>query len=290
MNSPIATPKLTRRQFACGAAMAVAGANAAIRTLAADRRAAGLKVAILGDSACIPDVGHEAASFLINGKHLVDTGWCMPLKMRQYGIDPLTLESIVLTHLHQDHYIGLPQLLFYVGLKKGRERPLAIIGPSDHLEHVVKAAFEFLQLPRFPQLAVDYRLFPLRAGDTCELPDLHLETCAANHISGKNQPEQALVYKATDKTTRASFVFTGDTSYHPPIAQFAKGTPLLIHDGCHTSPKDAARIAQQAGVGRLALIHYAQERAARVLAEAQAVFPNAELAKEGSTLEVPAAG
>jgi ribonuclease BN (tRNA processing enzyme) len=62
----------------------------------------------------------------------------------------------------------------------------------------------------------------------------------------------------------------------------------LIHDGVHTPPKDAAAIAQQAGVGRLVLIHYPQDRAARILAEAQAVFPNTELAREGHTLEIPA--
>jgi ribonuclease BN (tRNA processing enzyme) len=40
-------------------------------------------------------------------------------------------------------------------------------------------------------------------------------------------------------------------------------------------------------VGRLALIHYSQPRADRLLQEAKAVFPNTELAKEGQTLEIP---
>jgi len=56
--------------------------------------------------------------------------------MRQYGFDPLALESIILTHFHQDHYIGLPQLLFYIGLKKRSGPPLAVIGPNEHLKQI----------------------------------------------------------------------------------------------------------------------------------------------------------
>ncbi|MCX6908717.1 MAG: MBL fold metallo-hydrolase [Verrucomicrobia bacterium] len=279
------TSNLTRREFACVAAIGAAGIGSALAAKAA-APASRLKITIIGDSSCIPDVRREMACFLINGKHLVDTGWCAALKMREYGFDPLALESIILTHFHQDHYIGLPQLLFYIGLRKRPGPPLNIVGPSENLQRVVEAADAFLQVPRFPELAVNRKLVPLTAGDKFETPDLRFETFAANHVSGTNRVEQALVYKVTDKASGACAVFTGDTHHHPPIAEFAKGASLLIHDGAHTAPKDAARIAQQAGVSRLVLIHYAHSRAAKILAEAKAVFPNTELAEEGRTLEV----
>src|SRR5690606_27377855 len=81
------------------------------------RNRAEMKITIIGQSTCIPDHEHEAACALIDGKHLVDTGWCSAQVMRAYGFDPLALESILLTHLHQDHYLGLPALLFYHGLR-----------------------------------------------------------------------------------------------------------------------------------------------------------------------------
>ncbi len=248
---------------------------------------ASMKITVLGDSTCTPDVGHEAACLLINGKHLFDAGWCAVLKMRQHGFDPMALDSLILSHFHQDHYLGLPQLLFYLGLHKRRGSPLKILGPREHIEPVVKAAVEFLQMSRFPELAFDYRLVPLAPGDQCELGDLQLTTFAARHVSGANRPEPALVYKLTDKVNGACAVLTGDTHYHPPIAEFARAVPLLIHDGVHTPPKDAAGIAQRAGVGRLVLIHYPQKRAVNILTEAQAIFPQTELAREGSTLEIP---
>lgn len=278
---------LSRRRFVRGAALAALAASSGAKAFA-QAKPAGMKITILGDSACIPDPGHDAASLLINGRHLVDTGWYAALKMREYGFDPLALESIIITHFHQDHCIGLPQLLFFAGLRKRPGPPLAIIGPAEHLKRVVDAAVEFLQTPRFPEIAANYRLVPLAAGDRFELSDLRFETLAANHTSGKNRREPALVFKATDKTNGAQAVFTGDTHYHPPVADFARGVPLLIHDAAHTSPKDAAGVALKAGVGRLVLIHHTQSAAPKALAAARAVFPNTELATEGVTLEVPA--
>jgi ribonuclease Z len=278
---------LSRRRFVGGAALAALAGSTSHAW--AQPKPAGMKITILGDSTCIPDPGHDAASFLINGKHLVDTGWYATLKMREYGFDPLALESLIITHFHQDHSIGLPQLLFYIGLRKRPGPPLAIIGPGEHLKRVVDAAVEFLQTPRFPEIAANYRLVPLAAGDRFETSDLRFETLAANHTSGKNRREPALVYKATDKANGAQVVFTGDTHYHPPVADFARGASLLIHDAAHTSPKDAAGVAKRAGVGRLVLIHHTQAAAKKALAAAQAVFPSTELAKEGVTLEIPAA-
>ncbi|MBI5684582.1 MAG: MBL fold metallo-hydrolase [Verrucomicrobia bacterium] len=279
------TSNMTRREFA---RITAAGLSSALVAKAAAAPVAPLKITIIGESSCIPDVKREMACFLINGKHLVDTGWCAALRMREHGFDPLALESIIITHFHQDHYIGLPQLLFYIGLRKRPGPPLNIVGPSENLRRVVEAADAFLQVPRFPELAVNRKLVPLNAGDKFEVTGLRFETFAARHTSGTNRVEQALVYKVTDKASGACAVFTGDTHPHPPIAEFAKGVSLLIHDGAHTPPKDAARIAQQAGVKKLVLIHYNQSRAAKLLAEAKSVFPNTELAEEGRTLEVSA--
>lgn len=280
------TPHMTRREFSRMGALGVVGVGRALAAQAA-APAAPLKITIIGDSTCIPDARREVACFLINGRHLVDTGWCAALRLREQGFDPLALESIILTHFHQDHYIGLPQLLFYLGLRKRPGPPLYIVGPSENLQRVVEAADAFLQIPRFPELAVNRKLVPLAAGGKFETPELRFDTFAANHVSGKNHTEQALVYRVTDKASGACAVFTGDTHHHPPIAEFAKGAALLIHDGSHTAPKDAARIALQAGVAKLVLIHYSRSRATKMLVEAKAVFPNTELAEEGTTIEVP---
>jgi len=210
--------------------------------------------------------------------------------MRQYGYDPLNVECILITHLHQDHYIGLPHILFYAGLSQQANpnaMPLKIIGPAEDIERVVTLAVEFLQIRHYPELAVDYKVVRLSPGQTYATEAFALETCATKHVSGKNVPIQGLAYRFTDKATGAQFAFTGDTSFHPPIADLARNVPLLIHDASHTAPDDAARIARQAQVHRLGLIHYGDAVAEQALAVATEIFPNTFLAREGQTLRLP---
>jgi ribonuclease BN (tRNA processing enzyme) len=248
-----------------------------------------MHITLIGTSSCIPAVGSETASFVINDKHLVDTGWAAALTMRKYGLDSLGLKSVILTHLHQDHYMGLVSVLFTIGLRGPKEvdaPPLRIVGPGDYLQQVVDAAFEYLQLPRFPELAVEYELFGVQPGESVDLDDVRLDTFAANHVSGKANPEPALAYRVTEAATGATFVCSGDTSFHPPLAEFARGAPLLIHDAAHTSASDAAAIAQMAGVKRLLLTHYGQARAESLLAEARKVFPDTDLARDGDRVTI----
>jgi len=278
---------MNRRAFIIESALAAA-ASLPVAVGAAEPKPPGIKVTILGNAGAIPEVGHEAACFLINGKHLVDAGYCGVLRMRQYGFDPLALESITFTHFHMDHYLGLPQLLFYLGLRGRKGPPFQISGPREHLESIVNTAVEFLRIDEFPELKVDYRLLPLSPGDTFEISGLHMETFAARHVSGKDRPEPALVYKATDTAGGAVLAFTGDTHFHPPTADFFKGAHLLIHDAAHTPIKDVVGIAQKAEVGKLLLIHHPPSKSKGLLETARSVFPNTEIAEEGKTFEIPA--
>ena len=250
-----------------------------------------MKITFIGTSTCIPDIGSEVASFIIDRKILVDTGWCNVLEMRKYGFNPLDIEYLILTHLHQDHYIGLPQLLFYLGIKQlegeySPQRPFTIIGPSKYLKEVVDKAGEFLQLGRFQELSINLNLISLSPGENYQGDKFQLDTFAGKHISGNNTTEESLVCKYTEIDIQKSFAFTGDTSFHSPIAEFVRDVPLLIHDACHSLPKEAATIAKMANVGKLYLIHYPSENGEEILKEAKGVFPNSFLAKERESLEI----
>ncbi|MDD5697767.1 MAG: MBL fold metallo-hydrolase [Victivallaceae bacterium] len=250
-----------------------------------------MKVFFIGTSACTPGKGEETASFLINEHILVDTGWCNVLKLKEYGFAPEKLKYLILTHLHQDHYLGLPQLLFYLGIGKvdgtySQDWPLTVIGPSEKLDYVLKKTEDFLQFDRFQELTVQLHPHVLIPGKTYEDENIRLETISAKHISGVDRTEKAMVCKLTDKHSSGTVCFTGDTSYHPPIADFARGVPVLIHDSCHSSAAEAAATARDAGVAKLFLIHHPPAENSKKLREARAVFPASFLAEAGQSVEV----
>jgi len=97
-------------------------------------------------------------------------------------------------------------------------------------------------------------------------------------------------------------VISGDTRPHRALIAAAAGADLLVHESTfgdderaravetgHSTAREAAEVAREAGVSRLVLTHisprYTRD-APELLAEAQAVFPEVVIARDGMTIEV----
>jgi len=253
------------------------------------------KITFLGTAACIPTAGHDTASFIINSRHLVDVGWYSAIKMLNYGFSPLDMETVFISHCHHDHYMGLPQILFYLTMQRSQrpeKPPVKIVGPEADIQRVANLAYSLLQVERFPELQFTFEVIPVSPGESLDTNELHIDTCDTIH------PVQGLCYRFTDKRTQSSFVYTGDTAYHPPIADHARGATLLIHEAshgpntssdryAHSGSLEAAKIAQLAGVNWLALIHCPESLAQKALDTARQIVPNTFLPEDGQTIEIP---
>ncbi|MEK3916607.1 ribonuclease Z [Paenibacillus sp. FSL H7-0331] len=239
------------------------------------------KVTFFGTEAAIPELGGETASFLINDEVMVDTGWNIVENLRRHGIDPGSIRYLLLTHMHHDHYISLPSLLYYFLITNKDLSGLKILGPEEDLQPIMDHTLEFLFLGRkfYPNRSYP-TIIPLKPGDRYDDEHFHLETTSSLH------PVQALCYKYTDKKTEKSVTFTGDTAYHPPIVDLARGSSLLIHEatygaspanplkngGLHSSAMDAAEVAKAAEVGQLALIHGLRRNIESSIQAAQSIY------------------
>ncbi len=251
----------------------------------------------IGIDSVLPEAGDDTICFVVNQRVMFDAGWSAGLRLREFGLTPLDLDTLVFSHLHHDHYLGLPQVLFYRWMTQRTQdapAPLRLVGPAGDLELVLQRALDFLQAARFDYQPV-LDVTPLAPGESLETADWRLRTCASIH------PVPGLCYRFEDRASGAAVVYSGDTAYCPALIELARGADLLIHEASfgansprpeanscgHSGAPDAAAVAQAAGVRRLALVHGPAAGRAAAVAAAQTAFAASFWPAVGERLDLP---
>lgn len=89
-------------------------------------------VTILGSSSAKPTVGRHPSAQVVNLNEqyfLLDAGEGVQQQLFRYGINPLKIRAVFISHLHGDHVFGLFPMLSTLNLY-GRKTPLTIYGPA----------------------------------------------------------------------------------------------------------------------------------------------------------------
>jgi ribonuclease BN (tRNA processing enzyme) len=141
--------------------------------------------------------------------------------MKRAGIDPATVGWILLTHLHGDHFGGVPFLVLD-GQFGRRETPLVIAGPPGTAERVA-AAQEVL----FPGSSRVTRRFAtdfvaLAPGHATPIGPLTVTAFPVEHASGA--PSYALRVEWAGKIV----AYSGDTEWCDALVDAAHGADLFV--------------------------------------------------------------
>jgi ribonuclease BN (tRNA processing enzyme) len=98
-----------------------------------------MKLHILGCGDAFGSGGRNQSGYLVEAADrlfLLDCGPTTLLAMKRAGFDPLALDAIFISHLHGDHFGGIPFLFIEYLYQHPRSRPLAIAGPAGTDERV----------------------------------------------------------------------------------------------------------------------------------------------------------
>lgn len=97
-----------------------------------------------GDAFCTHGKLHTNFLLDINGFQLiVDAGATAMLGIQQMNVDTAQIDAIALSHLHGDHFAGLPFILIHMKYMSRRQKPLYIFAPS-HLEPKLETLMQLL--------------------------------------------------------------------------------------------------------------------------------------------------
>ena len=152
---------------------------------------------------------------------LVDCGASSLVAMRRFGVDPQSVDTVVLSHLHGDHFGGVPFLVLD-GQFKRRTQPLTIAGPPGVAARVT-AAMEVL----FPGSSAVERKFAVRFVELRDRMPLALGAFTVTpfevvHASGA--PPYALRVAAGGKVV----AYSGDTEWTDALLEAAREADLFI--------------------------------------------------------------
>jgi ribonuclease Z len=120
-----------------------------------------MKVTILGNNSALPAFGRHPTSQIVSvGGTLVmlDCGEAAQIQMQRFGLKWRKLEYILISHLHGDHYFGLPGLINSMSLL-GRTAPLHVYAPA-RLQHIIQEILDVADTV----LAFPYYFHPLPEG------------------------------------------------------------------------------------------------------------------------------
>src|SRR5437762_13876296 len=185
---------------------------------------AGVRVRFIGSGEAVGSGGRFQTCIHVHAagaEVLLDCGASSLVAMRRFGVDPLAIDAVVLSHLHGDHFGGVPFLLLD-GQFKRRTRPLTVAGPPG-VEARVRAAMEVL----FPGSTAVERRFVTHFVELVDraphtLGPFTLPPFPVVHASGA--PPFALRLACEGKV----IAYSGDTEWTETLVDAARAADLFI--------------------------------------------------------------
>jgi len=184
-----------------------------------------LDVVFLGTSGSAPTARRATSATLIRrggDRLLIDCGEGTQRQLLRSDVGLIDLEEVFLTHLHADHYLGLPGMLKTFALR-GREVPLTLYGPVG-LRDLLAALRRVFGNLTYPVETVE-----LGPGEVLPRTDYEIRTFAVDHRT------QAVGYLIAEATRPGRFdVATADALGVPPGRErgaLQRGEPVTLESG-----------------------------------------------------------
>jgi len=184
-----------------------------------------MRLTVIGSGDAFGSGGRSNTCFWLEtakGTLTIDFGASALPALKARRLDPNAIDAIVLSHLHGDHFGGLPFLLLDYQFLARRERPLTIAGPPGSRARVDAALEVFFPKAGGSKWRFPWSIEEIALGVGSEVLGHSLLTREVIHQSGA--PSTALRLSDGEKT----FAYSGDTEWTDALKPIAADADLFI--------------------------------------------------------------
>jgi ribonuclease BN (tRNA processing enzyme) len=185
-------------------------------------------VQFLGSGDAFGSGGRFQTCIYVDAEHtrfLIDCGTSSLIAMKRFGVDPATIDLILISHLHGDHFGGIPFLIRETQITSARTAPLLIAGPKGIRERTI-SAMEIL-FPGSSNAATSFALnfCELVEGCTNILNLLSVESYRAIHTAGTE------AHSLRVECDGRIISYSGDTEWNDNLIEVARDADLFVCEG-----------------------------------------------------------
>lgn len=162
---------------------------------------------------------------------LIDCGASSLIAMKKYNVDPNSIDTIFLSHLHGDHFAGVVFFLMDARYLANRKRPLIIAGPKGVKKRVIEAMNALYPGCWDKGVDFDVLFIELRKGHHQGLNGVGVFPYAAKHLQDGN--DFILRFDVDDKV----ITFSGDTSWTDELVTASDNADMMICECFHFDQK-----------------------------------------------------
>lgn len=247
-------------------------------------------VTVLGSGAALPTFSRHCSAQVVNIRGfrlLLDCGEGTQGQLRACRQRLQAFSVICLSHLHGDHFFGLPGLLATMHLC-GRTEPVTLIGPKGLKEALTT-------MLNYSGCFLNFELLfrELTAGE-CRVGGIEVyanNQCRVSAFTLRHSIETfGYMIEEVPRNERPArrYAYCCDTGYFEELSDLVRGVELLCVESTfaddyravalskqHCTASQAALLAQKAEVGRLLLTHFSNryKDLSVLLDEARPIFP-----------------
>ena len=223
-----------------------------------------VRVTVLGSGDAFGSGGRLHSAYLIEGPgttFLLDCGPGVLQSLKRLRRDPGVIDFVLVSHLHGDHFGGIPFLFMEYRYETPRSRPLVVCGPPG-TERRVRALYAALyEKPASEPFPFPVRYDVMEAEVPRTLGGVEVLPFVVPHVA------ELVSFGYRIEVAGRTILYSGDSAWTEEFVTRSRDVDLFICEcstyetrlGIHVSYPEIAARARDLGCRRLVLSHLGRE-------------------------------